>query len=312
MKNATQAHSPPRAARSATRKSRSPNGNAKRRAHVLFPRAEFLTRNERSALNAYKNYLIRNLPGQIERIILYGSKARGDAQPDSDLDVLVVVNGEMPNPFQHREGIWHKVVSPDLDLSIQYGVFLSPVVRHVDEIQEWSPFLADIRRDGVELWKRPGLREPILPKGGWEALPMHKAQEVEARLAIAEDKLRAARKLFEEAFYNDTISKAYYAMFYASKALVLQLGLDLHKHKGVISLYGQRIAHIGLTDPKYGHVLSRYLDLRLDADYEVAFRATREEAEEAIRAAEDFLAEARRTLTRLREQENTSGSNNPG
>ena len=32
---------------------------------------------------------------EVERIILFGSRARGDARPDSDYDILVVVKGEI-------------------------------------------------------------------------------------------------------------------------------------------------------------------------------------------------------------------------
>ncbi|MCB0166773.1 MAG: nucleotidyltransferase domain-containing protein [Anaerolineae bacterium] len=41
-------------------------------------------------LDEYKDMLLAELPGQIERIILFGSYARGDARPESDVDVMVV------------------------------------------------------------------------------------------------------------------------------------------------------------------------------------------------------------------------------
>ena len=41
-------------------------------------------------LNEYKDLLLAELPGQIERIILFGSYARGDARAESDVDVMVV------------------------------------------------------------------------------------------------------------------------------------------------------------------------------------------------------------------------------
>lgn len=37
----------------------------------------------------------------IERIILFGSRARGDAEPDSDWDVLVITNSNLP--FAERQ-----------------------------------------------------------------------------------------------------------------------------------------------------------------------------------------------------------------
>ncbi|MCB9079542.1 MAG: nucleotidyltransferase domain-containing protein [Anaerolineaceae bacterium] len=41
-------------------------------------------------LNEHEDLLLAELPGQIERIILFGSYARGNARPESDVDVMVV------------------------------------------------------------------------------------------------------------------------------------------------------------------------------------------------------------------------------
>lgn len=42
-------------------------------------------------LNAYQKALAEQFPGLVETILVFGSKARGDAGPDSDLDVLVIL-----------------------------------------------------------------------------------------------------------------------------------------------------------------------------------------------------------------------------
>jgi predicted nucleotidyltransferase len=53
-----------------------------------------LTKKEQRALNEYRNLLLRRFPGQMERLVLFGSKARGEATPGSDVDVLVVLDRE--------------------------------------------------------------------------------------------------------------------------------------------------------------------------------------------------------------------------
>lgn len=50
-----------------------------------------LTRAEQAWLTAYRKALRARYPGLIEHLLIYGSKARGDAHDDSDLDVLLVV-----------------------------------------------------------------------------------------------------------------------------------------------------------------------------------------------------------------------------
>ena len=55
-----------------------------------------LTQEEEHWLKSYRQALARQLPGLVEQIVIFGSKARGTATMDSDLDVLVVI----------REGDW--------------------------------------------------------------------------------------------------------------------------------------------------------------------------------------------------------------
>jgi uncharacterized protein (UPF0332 family) len=122
---------------------------------------------------------------------------------------------------------------------------------------------------------------------------------IEARMVLAREKLKVARVLFESGHYNDTVSKAYYAMFYASKALLLALGEDPHKHQGVVSMFGKKIAKVGLTHPRYGRTLAVAQQLREEADYRDDYKATRADSEDAIRDAEDFVNEAQETLKKI-------------
>ena len=50
-----------------------------------------LTPAEQAWLDEYRQSLAKDHPGLVEDIVIFGSKARGDAGPDSDLDVLIVL-----------------------------------------------------------------------------------------------------------------------------------------------------------------------------------------------------------------------------
>jgi hypothetical protein len=121
---------------------------------VLFPQARYLTRKERVALKAYKDYLLEKLPDQIERIVLFGSKARGDSTRHSDVDLLVVVKDKPVTNWGLLEPRWFAVVDPTFDFLMNYGVYLSPTVMCLDETKQWTPLLAHVREEGVELWRR--------------------------------------------------------------------------------------------------------------------------------------------------------------
>jgi predicted nucleotidyltransferase len=49
-----------------------------------------MTTQEAEILKQLKAKLLKRLP--LSRLVLFGSRARGDADPDSDLDVLVILN----------------------------------------------------------------------------------------------------------------------------------------------------------------------------------------------------------------------------
>ena len=55
-------------------------------------------------LDEYRQALIEQRPGAVVRMLVYGSKARGDTHEDSDIDVLLVLKNEaeqLKRPLRH-------------------------------------------------------------------------------------------------------------------------------------------------------------------------------------------------------------------
>lgn len=120
-----------------------------------------LDENEQQALSEYKDFLSRRFPQQVERLILFGSKARGDFATGSDIDVLVIIQQrteptkEGSYPFGSTNPIWREIVGTTFDLLMKYNVNISPTVIGMNEYEEHSPLMNHIKKEGIELWRRP-------------------------------------------------------------------------------------------------------------------------------------------------------------
>jgi len=121
-------------------------------------------------------------------------------------------------------------------------------------------------------------------------------ESIHLRIDLARDKLELARKLTADGYHNDAVSKAYYAMFYASRALLLAVGQDPHKHTGVVSLFGEHFVKTGKTDARFGRTLAVAKRLREESDYDERKHATKEEAEQAVADADVFIREIQRLI----------------
>jgi predicted nucleotidyltransferase len=80
-------------------------------------------------------------------LILFGSQARGDALPDSDIDVLVALQGPV-NPLQEAG----RISRFRGDLCLRHNVVITCVYVSADEARAVeSPLMRNIRAEGVPL-----------------------------------------------------------------------------------------------------------------------------------------------------------------
>jgi predicted nucleotidyltransferase len=82
---------------------------------------------------------------QFDRMLLFGSRARGDEHPDSDIDLLIIVHG----PFEHLEMIM-RTSELIARLSLENDVVISTVFMSNERFEHGgSPFVRNVRREGV-------------------------------------------------------------------------------------------------------------------------------------------------------------------
>jgi len=63
-------------------------------------------------------------------------------------------------------------------------------------------------------------------------------ERIEAEIDRAKEALTAAKNLFEDGLFADSISRAYYAIFHAARAVLLTKEIDTDTHSGAISMFG--------------------------------------------------------------------------
>jgi len=107
-----------------------------------------LSAKEKSALKHFKASLEQTLGSQLIELKLFGSKARGDDRPNSDMDVLVIVATDD----------WHirdKVYDVATDVLLQMDVCISPKVISktifVQLCKEGTSFIYNISKDAITI-----------------------------------------------------------------------------------------------------------------------------------------------------------------
>lgn len=126
---------------------------------------------------------------------------------------------------------------------------------------------------------------------------MNKNPEVTANLQRAETNLRAAKDLLDKNYYDIAASRAYYAAFYASSALLLQEEIDTSKHSAVLASIHRLFVKTGRLDKEHGKNLNWLFELRGVGDYGVSEHVSSGEAFRAVQVAEKFFEEAKALLS---------------
>jgi len=127
-----------------------------------------------------------------------------------------------------------------------------------------------------------------------KALALHRFQRAEEALGEAQEEL--SRKNLRL-----TVNRAYYAIFYAMRALLALVAKDSSKHSGVISLFNQDFIKTGIISEVSFKSIQLLMDLRHEADYQDFSETNEDEAQEAVRSAKIIITTLDEALKRLLE-----------
>ncbi len=84
----------------------------------------------------------------LEGVWLFGSRARGDHRPDSDLDLLVVKTSKEDDPRDHLRRELHRTLLKQFDVEM-WG-FLSLQAAYSEQMRDWDTmFYRNVRADAL-------------------------------------------------------------------------------------------------------------------------------------------------------------------
>lgn len=103
-----------------------------------------------NALNELVEGILSIFRTQVIRIVLYGSYARGTNTSESDVDIALLLDGNLDKSTED------KLSDLIVDLNLKYDKVFSVIDINYEVFQKWekvTPFYKNMNKDGIVLWK---------------------------------------------------------------------------------------------------------------------------------------------------------------
>jgi len=121
--------------------------------------------------------------------------------------------------------------------------------------------------------------------------------ELDKKNELVAYRLSQAAETLEEAVFlleggkslRAVTNRAYYSMFYAILALLIDEPFASSKHSGVLAYFNRRFVSEGIFPKEIGRAINRAFDLRQQGDYRENVEITLEQVNPLIEAASAFL-----------------------
>jgi len=97
-------------------------------------------------LTRFRQRVIEAYGPKLERVVLFGSRARGDHRPDSDYDIAVFIHA--PQSFFNEAA---RLAQIAMDILHDTGEVVNPQHFPAGAYRQETGFMTELRRDGIDL-----------------------------------------------------------------------------------------------------------------------------------------------------------------
>lgn len=112
---------------------------------------------------------------------------------------------------------------------------------------------------------------------------------VKYRIEKASSTVIEARDSADDNHWSLAANRLYYAIYYASKALLIQNGIIAKSHEGVIGQIGEKFVLTGVISKDEAKLLARLQNMRKTGDYDDFIEWQREDVEPLFAPVEAFI-----------------------
>ena len=105
-----------------------------------------------SLIDQYVEEIKRIYGSHVKQIILYGSYARGDFRPDSDVDIMILVDMSDLELKAYGQQLSYMTYDFNMDQDLD----IKPIAKSQQHFQKWVdvyPFYANVEKEGVKLFE---------------------------------------------------------------------------------------------------------------------------------------------------------------
>ena len=217
------------------------------------PGGPTLEPDERLWIESYLERLKKAPGGVLERLVVYGSKARGDAGPASDVDILVLV-GDAPDAARTARGLIYGDDDPD---GVDHNVVVQTQANWLRDLDRELPFPRNVEAEGVQLHpvrrparRPPGDLPPVTRKGIRHAVPVW-LKRARSDLKVLEHEL----DLLNDGRFKDpgmAARPAFDAVFFSTMAWCLVRGVSVVRRRDLPASVERHLIEPGVLNPGWG------------------------------------------------------------